>query len=287
MKLRIGVHPNNLHLTLAQIQRPAFGGLEIAYFNYPEGRDTAQFLRSGQFDIGGTGSTPPILAQAVGLDVRYIAASAPRPANGAILVAPNGPIQGLRDLIGQSIGLIDGSFHTYLLAQALEVAGARLADVVRVELSPAAAQAALATGQIAAWIAMAPHLDRVLADGSVRRLTIAGAPIPNRSLFWTLEQRNLPALAVSAFLSGVVRIGQAVTDDPDRAAAQLAAAGIAGQRDPAVWKAAILRRDWTVQLADSTLLAEQRAEADCLYRHGDLTGTILPRRYGDTDGADR
>src|SRR4051794_8940459 len=100
MALRVGVHPNNLHLLLAQHWPGAFSALDAAFVPYPEGRDTGRLLAAGQFDLGGTGSTPPIIAQVSGLDVIYVAASAPRPANGAILVRNDASIKTVPDLAG-------------------------------------------------------------------------------------------------------------------------------------------------------------------------------------------
>ncbi|MBL0932180.1 MAG: ABC transporter substrate-binding protein, partial [Alphaproteobacteria bacterium] len=131
MQLRIGVHPNNLHLTLAAKWPAGFEGVEPVYVPYAEGRETGRRLAAGEIDVGGTGSTPPIRDQAAGLDVRYLAASAPRPENGAIVVAPGSALAGIRDLAGRRVGLIDGSFHTYLLARVLEAADLTVADVRR------------------------------------------------------------------------------------------------------------------------------------------------------------
>jgi hypothetical protein len=153
MPLVIGVHSNNLHLRLAARWPGAFDGLDATFVTYDEGRDTGRLIAERRIDVGGTGSTPPILDQAQGLDVLYLAASAPRPANGAVLVRAKGGADGVADLAGCRVALLDGSFHTFLLARVLERAGLGLRDVVRVELGPDAARAALADGAVDAWVA--------------------------------------------------------------------------------------------------------------------------------------
>jgi sulfonate transport system substrate-binding protein len=273
MTLAIGVHPNNLHLRLARSWPGAFADVEVRFVDYAEGRETHRFLAAGEIDIGGTGSTPPILAQAAGLDVQYVAASLPRPANGAILVAPGSPIATVAALAGKRVALLDGSFHTYLLARKLEQAGLRLRDVERVELQPAAAKAALAAGKIEAWIAMAPHLDQALEQGTAALLAAGGDSIPNRSLFWSLRRRGLSAALRTLFTREVDRIGQAAA-----AASEDAARLLAGERADAqqlaAWRTAVARRDWRVVAADDLILAEQQAEADTLLRHGELARAI-------------
>lgn len=280
MVLRIGVHPNNLHLQLAQHWRGAFADLAFEFVPYTEGRDTGQLLVAGRFDVGGTGSTPPIIAQVEGADVRYLAASAPRPANGAILVTAASRIRTVADLAGKRIALLNGSFHTYLLARVLEDAGRALRDVSRIELAPAASRAALADGKVDAWIAMAPHLDQALAAGTVRVLVPCGATIPNRSVFWTVEQRGLSAAQIDGFTAALVRLGGDIGRDPDRAARILSDLKIGGA-DLAGWRNALGTRDWTIVRADAAVLAEQKAEADTLFRHGEIARTIQPLAAAD------
>ncbi|MGO4816456.1 aliphatic sulfonate ABC transporter substrate-binding protein, partial [Cupriavidus sp. 2MCAB6] len=74
-------------------------------------------------ELGGTGSTPPLTAQDLGLEVVYLAASQPRPANGAILRRKDEAEVALAGLKGCRIALVEGSFHTYLLAHLAERAG--------------------------------------------------------------------------------------------------------------------------------------------------------------------
>jgi ABC-type nitrate/sulfonate/bicarbonate transport system substrate-binding protein len=273
MTLRVGVHPNNLHLLLAQNWPAAFAGLNPEFISYPEGRDTGRLLAEGQFDLGGTGSTPPIIAQVSGLDVIYVAASAPRPANGAILVGKASSIRTVADLSGRRIALLDGSFHTYLLARVLEAEGLALKDVTRIELAPIASRAALLSGEVDAWIAMAPHLDPALASAEVRRLVPCGSTIPNRSLFWTIAQRKLSADAIKFFTAELIRIGKEIASDHDRAARILSDLKIGGV-DFSAWRKAIASRDWAIVPADDDVIAEQQDEADTLFRHGELNKRI-------------
>lgn len=273
MSLKIGVHPSNLHLTLAQHWPGAFPDVDVTFVTYPEGRDTGRQLAEGRIDVGGTGSTPPILAQVSGLDVLYVAASAPRPANGAILVAKNSPIPSVKDLASRKIALLDGSFHTYLLARVLETEGLSLKDVERVERAPVPSRDALIAGKVDAWIAMAPHLDQAIADGGARLLVPCGATIPNRSMFWTLGRRNLAPETIDAFVRELGRIGDAIAADPARAARILADLKLGGV-DVAAWRNALKGRDWSIVAADAAIIVEQQDEADTLFRHSDIAHRI-------------
>ena len=269
MTLLIGVHPNNLHLLLAQHWPGAFLGIHVKFVPYPEGRDTGRLLSEGMFDIGGTGSTPAILSQVSGLNVLYIAGSAPRPANGAILVRKGSPIRSISELAGRKIALLDGSFHTYLLARVLEDDGRRLKDVNRVELSPASSRDALQAGEVEAWIAMAPHLAEALASGEVEQLVACGSTIPNRSVFWTVGERNLTPAQIGALTAGLIDLGQQIERNLDEAARILSDLKVGGVGFSG-WQKAIVSRDWNILAANRDILAEQSLEADTLYRHGEV-----------------
>lgn len=264
--MKIGVHPSNLHLRLAQAWPDAFAGLKPRFVEYPEGRDTVRLLSQGAIDFGGTGSTPPIMAEAAGHGVVYIAASAPRPANGGILVRQDSVIQSVADLKGKRITLVDGSFHTYLLARSLEEAGLRLPDVQTVETSAADSLPALLDGRVDAWIAMAPRLERALERRDIRLIARCGDTIPNRSVFWTLANRSLDGQVRLQIARELARIGREVAADPRRAAELLATTG-GDDADVNAWERVVRSRDFTIVPADEAIVAEQQTEADTLHRH--------------------
>lgn len=276
--MKIGVHPSNLHLTLARLMPEAFALPGVEFIPYPEGRDTAKFLDAGVFDFGGTGSTPPIIASAAGLEVVYIAASAPRPANGGIFVRAGSDIRSVADLRGRRITLVDGSFHTYLLARVLEDAGLLLPDVTRVEVPAADSLAALLDGRVDAWIAMAPRLESALERDDLRLILRCGETIPNRSLFWTLAGRGLDAAARTGIAAALAEVGRRVTADPRAAAEKLA---LAGDASTDAWERIIRSRDFTILHADAAILAEQQRESDTLLRHGYLDAAQIIEKTGD------
>ncbi len=267
--MKIGVHPSNLHLMLARSWPGAFASLEPQFVLYPEGRDTGRLLHEGRIDFGGTGSTPPIVSEANSLRVSYLAASAPRPANGGIFVRKDSAVRSVGDLKGKRVTLIDGSFHTYLLARAIEGEGLHLPDIETVELKPEDSLDALLGNRVDAWIAMAPRLEKALERDDIRLIARCGDTIPNRSVFWTLAGRRNANDARAEILAELARVGREVQADPARAAALLAAARI-GDGDAAAWERVIRSRDFSVVAADAAIVQEQQDEADTLYRHGYL-----------------
>ncbi len=267
--MRIGVHPFNLHLRLAQHWPGAFSELDPVFVPYGEGRDTGRLLVEGLIDVGGTGSTPAVLAQAEGLGVTYVAASAPRPANGAILVRAGGALRTVGDLRGKRVALVEGSFHTYLLARALEGEGLALTDIETLEPPNEDVLAMLRDGRIDAWIAMSPRLESAEREPDLRVIARCGETIPNRSVFWTTRARGLSAKAISALADGLARVGREVSADPRLAAERLVAGG-AREASVDEWERVLRGRSFAVFPADAQLLAEQDEEAATLQRHGYL-----------------
>ena len=270
--LKVGVHGNNLHLRLARAIAGFDGDARFDFVDYADGRETAALIRAGVIDVGGTGSTPPLAAQAAGLDVVYLAASRPRPANGAVLVLEASRIASLSGLTGRRIALIEGSFHTYLLADLAEQAGLRLSDFDRIDLSPAESARALRGGRVEAWIAMDPHLPAELAKGGVAVLAGSAGVVPNRSLFWTdrsIASAREPRLA--ELLALLSRVAPFLVTQAEAAAAALSEAGDA---TPEQWLGVLRSRDWTLAAIDDLVLDEQRREADSLVRHGVLSARL-------------
>jgi sulfonate transport system substrate-binding protein len=282
--LKIGVHPMNLHLRLMSLWPKLMSDLTTAFVLHPEGRDTGALIEAGKIHVGGTGSTPPLIAQSHSKPVVYLSASAPRPANGALLVAPGSPVREMAQLKGKRVALIDGSFHTYLLARSLEQAGLSLGDVIRCEMPPAASRKALASGEIDVWIAMAPLIDETIAAGEARLLSLCGSTIPNRSVFWTLAGSGATDEELDGFVQALLRLGEAVTADPERAA-RLLAGDNASAATLAQWEGVIAGRDWHVIPASSSLVAEQQEEADVLHAHGDLPAPMTVTAFRSTVGA--
>lgn len=282
--MRIGVHSSNLHLMLARSWPGAFAELKPKFVFYEDGRLTAGLLAAGEIDFGGTGSTPPISAEADGLDVVYIAASAQRPANGAIFAAAGSDIRTVADLAGRRVALVDGSFHNYLLARSLESAGLGLRDVETLDIDPAESLPALLDGRVDAWVAMAPRLEKALRRDDLHLVARSGSIIPNRSLFWTVTARGLDSPTRAYIAEELQRIGRAVAAEPRLAAERLAATG-AADADVDAWEQVVRSRDFSVAPAGEAVLAEQREEAETLHRHAYLVRFVDIGRAvrGETD----
>ncbi len=281
MTVTIGVHASNPSLfylsRLDHAQRElAALGETVVWHAYSDGVATGRLLAEGTLDFGGTGSTPPITAQAAGHDIVYTAVSAPRPNHGALLVAGDSPAQSVADLRGGVVVLGIGSWQTHFIAKALHQNGLSYgADIA--PQRPDGANAAeltrrLVAGEIAGWVAQGAQLHAALRSGEVRVLLRAGDVIADRSVFFTRRDlaETRPEL-LAALTRAIAATDEWVRDHLDEAAS-IAAAEIGGSA--ADWRAALADLPWATEPVTDAFIAEQQEAADILRAAGFLSADV-------------
>jgi sulfonate transport system substrate-binding protein len=155
-------------------KRLASQGISVSWLEFPAGPQLLEGLNAGAVDIGTVGVTPPIFAQAAGVEFVYVGNEPPAPSSEAIVVPHDSPIKSVADLRGKKVGLNKGSNVHYLLVRALRDAGLEYDDIRPAYLSPADARAAFTQGSIDAWAIWDPYFAavekqvraRVIADGT-------------------------------------------------------------------------------------------------------------------------
>ncbi|MFF3594305.1 ABC transporter substrate-binding protein [Kitasatospora indigofera] len=273
MTVTIGVHSSNP--SLYYLARLDFLAEELAplgesgeFHHYTDGTRTGALLADGTIDLGGTGSTPPVTAQAAGHDLVYTAVSAPRPDHGALLVLADGPVTGITGLKGGTVVLGIGSWQTHLLAKALHAEGLSYAEDVR-PVRPAAGSdpaAQLRTGEIAGWIAQGAELAAALRTGEFRVLVRTGDVITDRSVFFARRDfaEGRPEV-VAAITAALARADAWVAANPAEAAA-IAAADLGGSAED--WRTALTALPWRLEPATAAFVAEQQEAADIFHGVG-------------------
>ncbi|GBH25137.1 sulfonate ABC transporter substrate-binding protein [Burkholderia vietnamiensis] len=154
-------------------KRLASQGVTVEWLEFPAGPQLLEGLNAGAIDVGTVGETPPIFAQAAGVDFVYIGNEPPAPRGEAIVVLPDSPIRTLAQLRGKKVALNKGSNVHYLLVKALEHAGIPYTDIQPIFLTPADARAAFVQRNVDAWVIWDPYLAaaerqlgaRVVANG--------------------------------------------------------------------------------------------------------------------------
>ncbi|MFI0901537.1 ABC transporter substrate-binding protein [Streptomyces sp. NPDC020983] len=287
MTVNIGVHPANpslYHLSrLGLLEELLAAHGETAAWHRIGGLDTAAALAGGTIDFGGTGSTPPLSAQAAGHDLVYAAVSAPRPGHGALLVRADGGIGSLADLRGRTVHLAVGSWQTHFVAKALAGQGLSYGADITAERSAPDSYQALLDGRIDAWVGQGAELAAARREGRVRTLAEAGDLIADRSVFFT---RRDVADSRPELVGLVVRALQAA--DAWAAGHLDEAAAIAAEDQggtAADWREALSALPWRLEPVSDAFVAEQQEAADILAAAGFLPRpiTVADARHAGLD----
>jgi sulfonate transport system substrate-binding protein len=164
-------------------KRLAEQGAAVKWLEFPAGPQLLEGLNAGAVDVGTVGETPPIFAQAAGVDFVYIGNERPAPRGEAIVVPHDSPIRSVADLRGKKVGLNRGSNVHFLLVKALQHAGVSYADIQPVFLTPADARAAFVQGSIDAWVIWDPYLAAIERQANVRVLTTGDGLVRNTQYY--------------------------------------------------------------------------------------------------------
>jgi sulfonate transport system substrate-binding protein len=151
-------------------KRLAAQGVAVQWLEFPAGPQLLEGLNAGAVDVGTVGETPPIFAQAAGVDFVYIGNEPPAPRGEAIVVPANSPIKTVADLRGKKVAFNKGSNVHFLLVKALQNARLTYADIQPVYLAPADARAAFVQGSVDAWVIWDPYLAAAERQANARVL---------------------------------------------------------------------------------------------------------------------
>lgn len=184
--LRVGYQKNGAFVILKQQHRleDSFKsqGIAVQWVEFQSGPPLMEALNAGGIDVGATGDSPPVFAQAGGVDLVYIGYQPVRGVNAAILVPKDSPIHSVADLKGHSIGFTKGSSAHYQTVQSLATAGLTITDIRPIYLQPSDATAAFRAGRLDAWTIWDPFYAIAQRDPNTRVLT-DGTIAPSNSFF--------------------------------------------------------------------------------------------------------
>jgi len=238
-------------------------GIGIDWREFPSGPVLLEALNAGSVDFGVVGETPPVFAQAAGVDLVYVGNEPAAPRAEKILVPKDSPLSAVADLNGKRIALNKGSNVHYLLVKSLDKAGLRYGDVEIVFLAPADARAAFERGSIDAWVIWEPYAAAVEAKLAARILA-DGTGVVNNFTFFMASRRYAEANAdvLSLLLAQIRSEDQWIGDHLATAAAVVAPQlGVAGD----VAELALSRYAYGVAPLSDDVVREQQKVADAFF----------------------
>ena len=185
-ELRIGLLKRSIKVAIAKqtdLYAKEFPNAKISWNEFPAGPQILEALAVGSIDVGVTGDTPPVYAQAAKKPLFYIAYEAAKPLASAILVPQNSKLTQLSQLKGKRIALQKGSSAHYLLVQAVRKAGLQWSDIQPIWLSPADARAAFQKGAVDAWAIWDPFFASSQLEDHAKILASGQGLSPNYTFY--------------------------------------------------------------------------------------------------------
>ena len=152
----------------------------VTWTLFPAGPPLLEAMNAGSLDIGATGETPPIFAQAAGTPLVYVAAQSGSGAGSGILVPADSPLQAPTELKGKKVAFTKASSAHLLLIKALEKQGLQYSDIEPVFLAPPEARAAFQSGSIDAWVVWNPFRESAVQELNARELISGGDVSPTK-----------------------------------------------------------------------------------------------------------
>lgn len=257
-------------------QRLAPLGVKLQWLEFPAGPQLLEGLNAGAVDIGTVGETPPIFAQAAGVDFVYIGNEPVAPQGEAIVVPQHSPLKRVEDLRGKKIALNRGSNVHFLLVRALQKAGIHYSEIQPIYLTPADARAAFTQGSVDAWVIWDPFFSAIQTQAGARVLADGTGLVSNLQFY--LAARKFAERQPKLVYAVLDEIGQ--VDAWGRANENAVAQFLSPQvgLDVATLDLAVKRAAYGVQPITEATLAYQQQIADTF---ADLK--LIPKRITVTD----
>lgn len=266
--LRIGYQKNGSFVilrrqgTLEALLGPK--GVAVQWNEFNAGPPLLEALNAGAVDVGATGDTPPIFAQAAGAAIAYVGAQPLPGDNQAVIVRADGPVRTIADLKGRRVAYTRGSSAHNLIIKALARGGLAPADIQSVPMQPSDAAAAFRTGAVDAWSIWDPFLAIAQQDKDTRVLVTSSEVAPSNNFImghkgWVARAPDQVAVVLGAIdaAAGWARA------NPDALAVlmtEVTGVPIAAQR------LAAPRGVYAVQAMSDAVVAQQQEIADTFAR---------------------
>lgn len=241
----------------------AASGGSVTWTEFPAGPPMLEAMNAGAIDFGYTGEAPPIIAQAGGTPVRYVAYDPWSPRAEAIVVHQDSPIQKVEDLKGKKVAFAKGSNTNYLVISALKSVGLNYSDITPAFLTPADARAAFEGRNVDAWAIWDPFLAVAETSAGARIIRDATGLAPNRGYYLAAQSfiEKQPQ-ALKTVLDQVKQVSEFAKGNPTEVAKFLSPVlGI----DVAILEKAERRREYGVLPLTEEVITQQQEIANTFH----------------------
>ena len=278
--IRIGYQKNGPLIILKSLgtleERLEEIGFTVEWNEFQAGPALLEALNAGSIDLGRTGNSPPIFAQAADAPLVYVAAGKSKFKGSGILVPEDSPIKSLEDLKGKKIGFAKGSSSHFLLVKALESAGISYNEITPAYLQPGDARVAFEQGNIDAWVVWDPYTASAQVSSNARMIVNGEGFTTDRDFFLaTKDFASKHKEVLDIVIEEVQKSSDWANQNHDKLIPMLSDAL---KIDEASIKMAVERRVFGVDELSPDIMGEQQMIADTFYEL-----EIIPKKVNVQD----
>jgi sulfonate transport system substrate-binding protein len=240
--------------------------VNVSWVEFSAGPPILEAMNSGTVDLGTTGETPPIFAEAAGTPLRYVATTFGSGAGQGLLVPENSPIKAVADLKGKKVAFNKASSAHLFIVRALEKNGLQYSDIQPTFLAPADARAAFQGGSVDAWVIWDPYYSAAQQELKAKVLLDGKNLAQTRSYYLAADAftKSHPDILKSVIQELETATTWSKTHADDYAQVLANETGI----DIAVWKQALQTDNPDVTFIDDATVTYQQQVADTFLRLG-------------------
>src|SRR5690625_4926926 len=246
-------------------------GYTVEWKEFQAGPALTEALHAGSIDIGRTGNSPIIFAQAAGMNFVSLAAGKPKYEGSGILVPKDATITSIAELKGKTIGFANGSSSHYLIVKALQEAGLSYDDITPAFLAPGDARIAFEQGNIDAMVVWDPFTASTELHSEGKLLTNGEGLTTDRDFFIATEEFAEKHQEIATIVIEEVNKSSEWANNHHEELIEMLAPIL--NLDQESIKIAVERRVYGVDEINHDIIAEQQDIADTFYELG-----IIPKR---------
>lgn len=274
--VRIGYQKNGPLVILKGLEtleeRLESSGFDVEWKEFQAGPALVEALNAGSIDIGRTGNSPVIFAQAAGTDFVSLAAGKSKYLGSGILIPDDSPIQSIEDLKNKKVSFAKGSSSHYLIVKALEKAGLKYEDITPAFLSPGDARVAFEQGKIDAMVVWDPFTASTELHSDGILLTNGEGLSTDRDFFIATKAfENNHKKIIDIIIEEIEQSSEWANNNHSELVTMLAPILNIDEKSLTM---ASERRVYGIEQIDEEIIAEQQDIADTFYKLGIIPSQI-------------
>ena len=248
-------------------------GVEIKWTEFQSGPPQFEGIAAGKLDITEVGNTPPLSAQAAGIDFKEVALLSAGQTSNALLLPEGSAITSVKDLVGKKVAVAKGSSAFGLLYAAFEQEGVDPSKVEVIQLQPDEAQPSFENGSVDVWATWEPFVSYQTVNNNAKAL-VKGKDVNTYGSMFTIARTAFteehPEL-LEVYLKVYLKATKWVQDNPAEAVQFYADLK---EIDPLVVEEVLKNAPYEVQIVNDKVISSQQNAADLFVEQKVFTNKI-------------